>query len=59
MRKPGTKVLDDVLESEDASFVDFIEKCLEWDPNKRMTPDQAIRHPWILEGLPPKVLVHH
>lgn len=59
VRKPGTKVLDDVLECEDASFVDFIEKCLEWDPKKRMTPEQAIRHPWILEGLPPKVLVHH
>ena len=25
VRKPGTKVLDDVLEVEDASFVDFIE----------------------------------
>ena len=25
VRKPGTKVLDDVLECEDASFVDFIE----------------------------------
>ena len=24
-----------------------------------MTPDQAIKHPWILEGLPPKVLIHH
>lgn len=24
-----------------------------------MTPDQAIRHQWILEGLPAKVLVHH
>lgn len=24
-----------------------------------MTPDEAIRHQWILEGLPPKVLVHH
>jgi hypothetical protein len=24
-----------------------------------MTPDQALRHAWILEGLPPKVLIHH
>ena len=24
-----------------------------------MTPDEAIRHQWILEGLPAKVLVHH
>jgi hypothetical protein len=24
-----------------------------------MTPEEAIRHPWILDGLPAKVLVHH
>ena len=24
-----------------------------------MTPDQALMHPWILEGLPPKVLAQH
>ena len=24
-----------------------------------MTPEQGIKHPWILEGLPPKVLIHH
>lgn len=35
------------------------QRCLEWDPEKRLTPDEAIRHQWILEGLPPKVLVHH
>ena len=59
VRKPGTKVLEDILECSDNSFVNFVERCLEWDPEKRMTPDEAIRHQWILEGLPPKVLVHH
>lgn len=24
-----------------------------------MTPDAALMHPWILEGLPPKVLAQH
>lgn len=24
-----------------------------------MTPDQALMHPWIIEGLPPKVLAQH
>jgi dual specificity tyrosine-phosphorylation-regulated kinase 2/3/4 len=59
IRKPGTKVLDDILECEDQNFVHFIEKCLDWNPETRMSPDQALRHPWILEGLPPKVLIHH
>ena len=44
MRKPGTKVLDDILECSDQSFVNFVERCLEWDPDKRMSPDEAIRH---------------
>jgi hypothetical protein len=24
-----------------------------------MTPEEALRHEWILDGLPPKVLIHH
>jgi serine/threonine protein kinase len=32
-------------------FVDFIDKCLEWKPDKRMTPEQAFRHPWIKQGI--------
>ena len=44
VRKPGTKVLDDILECSDQSFVNFVERCLEWDPDKRMSPDEAIRH---------------
>jgi dual specificity tyrosine-phosphorylation-regulated kinase 2/3/4 len=42
-----------------ASFQDFIKRCLEWDPEKRMTPFDALMHDWIIEGLPEQVLVHH
>jgi hypothetical protein len=24
-----------------------------------MTPEQALRHEWILEGIPPEILIHH
>lgn len=41
------------------SFKDFISKCLEWDPEKRITPFDALMHEWIIEGLPPEVLIHH
>ena len=41
------------------SFIDFIERCLDWDPQTRMNPLEALMHEWIIEGLPPKVLVHH
>ena len=36
----------------DDSFVNFIACCLEWDPTKRLTPEQGLRHEWILKGLP-------
>ena len=32
-------------------FVDFIDRCLEWKPEKRMTPEDAFRHPWIKAGI--------
>lgn len=41
------------------NFLNFLELCFDWDPINRMTPVEALQHEWILEGLPPKVLVHH
>ena len=32
---------------EDADFIDFLEKCLEIDPEKRLTPEQGLSHPWL------------
>ena len=43
----------------DDSFVNFISQCLEWDPTKRLTPEQGLRHEWVLKGLPPNVLLQH
>lgn len=28
-------------------FVDLLDKCLNLNPKQRMTPDQALRHPFI------------
>jgi len=33
--------------SEDKDFIDFLEKCLMMDPDKRMTPEQGLKHRWI------------
>lgn len=49
-RRPGTKSLASVLKSDDDLFLDFISKCLTWDPDKRLKPQPAMRHPWILAG---------
>lgn len=50
-RLPGTRSLQQVLKCEDPVFLDFIEQCLEWDPVKRLTPDNALKHAWIFEVL--------
>ena len=53
LRKPKGKPLDLVIGDEDNDFLDFVRKCLEWDPEKRLDPDEALRHVWVLKGLPP------
>ena len=44
-------------EEPDPLFVDFIARCLEWDPLKRLTPDKCLQHPWVVKGLPPGVVL--
>ncbi|KAJ8678895.1 hypothetical protein QAD02_014682 [Eretmocerus hayati] len=50
---PGSKKLKKALKGcEDPLFLDFIERCLEWDPELRMTPSRALRHAWLRRRLP-------
>jgi dual specificity tyrosine-phosphorylation-regulated kinase 2/3/4 len=53
------KPLNLVMGDEDPDFNDFVQRCLTMDPRKRLTPNQALRHVWVLKGLPPQVLIHH
>lgn len=47
-RAPGTMMLSAAMRNKaDTLFLDFIKKCLQWDPEKRLTPEQALKHPWI------------
>ncbi|XP_053694501.1 dual specificity tyrosine-phosphorylation-regulated kinase 2 isoform X2 [Sabethes cyaneus] len=46
-RKPGSRNLSQALRCNDTVFIDFVSRCLEWDPKKRMTPDEATRHEWL------------
>ncbi|CAN9498718.1 unnamed protein product [Ophioblennius macclurei] len=49
-RRPNSKELSAALKTNDVLFLDFIKRCLAWDPTKRMTPDEGLQHEWILEG---------
>ncbi|KAI8928875.1 kinase-like domain-containing protein [Entophlyctis helioformis] len=46
-RRPSTKTLSSVLRCTDMAFLDFIDRCLCWDASRRMTPFEAMRHPYI------------
>lgn len=46
-RKPASKTLSQALRCNDTVFIDFVTRCLEWDPKKRMTPEEAARHEWL------------
>ncbi|KAH6631124.1 hypothetical protein B0J18DRAFT_121024 [Chaetomium sp. MPI-SDFR-AT-0129] len=46
-RRPSSKTLQQVLKCDDEAFLDFIARCLRWDPDRRMKPDDAIRHEFI------------
>ncbi|ODM90040.1 Dual specificity tyrosine-phosphorylation-regulated kinase 2 [Orchesella cincta] len=47
---PGTRDLELVLGMDRAvkpTFLDFVKRCLEWVPEARLKPSQALVHPWI------------
>lgn len=46
-RRPSSKTLQQVLKCDDEPFVDFLTRCLRWDPDRRLKPDDAIRHEFI------------
>nr|XP_032806108.1 dual specificity tyrosine-phosphorylation-regulated kinase 4-like [Petromyzon marinus] len=46
-RVPGSNPISVALGSQDTEFNDFISRCLEWDPALRMTPVEALAHPWL------------
>ncbi len=55
-RRPGTKTLAQALKNpSDELFLDFITKCLIWDPERRLKPQAALRHPYITAGRRSKV----
>jgi dual specificity tyrosine-phosphorylation-regulated kinase 2/3/4 len=59
IRYPSTKNLEGILRCSDKNFLDFLSRCFEWHPVRRMTPLEALKHPWILEGLPENYLKYH
>ncbi|KAJ2551701.1 serine/threonine protein kinase, CMGC, dual-specificity, partial [Coemansia sp. RSA 1933] len=49
-RRPGSRPLVQVLgRARDPRLVDFVMRALAWDPAVRMSPEDALRHPWVTD----------
>ena len=53
-RRPNSKSISSVLKTDDDQFVDFITKCLAWDPDRRLKPLSALKHPFITGAMHPQ-----
>ena len=48
-RSIGSMSISNKCKSKYPLFLDFISQTLSMDPNKRITPQDALNHPWIME----------
>ncbi|RWA10575.1 hypothetical protein EKO27_g4528 [Xylaria grammica] len=46
-RRPSSKTLQQAIKCDDEPFLDFLARCLRWDPDRRLKPEEAIRHDFI------------
>ncbi|KAL1630465.1 serine/threonine protein kinase, CMGC, dual-specificity, partial [Neofusicoccum ribis] len=46
-RRPSSKTLEQALKCNDDAFLDFIARCLRWDPERRLKPEDAMQHEFI------------
>ena len=46
-RRPSSKDLRQALKCDDEAFLDFITRCLRWDPARRLSPQEASKHEFI------------
>lgn len=52
-RYPGSKSLETVVRCQEPLFLDFIEQCLKWDPDQRLSPYDALQHDWFTSSSKP------
>ena len=50
-RVPGSKKIKDVLRGCDEEFIDLVTRCLQWEVAARISPDEALKHPWIHKNI--------
>jgi serine/threonine protein kinase len=43
----GARSLSSLLRGVEPGFLDLLGGCLQWDPARRLSPQEALAHPWI------------
>ena len=51
MRYPGTRTIEDYIGDEDPAFAEFLHEILQWNPQLRPSPSEALGHPWIQKNI--------
>ena len=46
VKQPGTKRLEELV-NEETAVVEFVRRCLDWDPRTRLTPEDGLRQSWL------------
>lgn len=46
-RKPSSKTLSQAIKCNDEPFLDFMTRCLRWNPETRLDPSEGLQHPFI------------
>jgi dual specificity tyrosine-phosphorylation-regulated kinase 2/3/4 len=46
-RMPASRKIERLLQGADRSFIDLVEKCLVWNPNHRISPEDAMNEEWV------------
>ncbi|TNN07892.1 Dual specificity tyrosine-phosphorylation-regulated kinase 4 [Schistosoma japonicum] len=47
-RIPGSETIENLVKTVDSKFINLLNQCLTWDPDERLTPNEALNHEWIL-----------
>jgi dual specificity tyrosine-phosphorylation-regulated kinase 2/3/4 len=58
-RRPSSKTLGQALKCDDEAFLDFITRCLRWDPDRRLRPEDAMGHEFVTGIKKSKNRGHH
>lgn len=48
-RRPGTKTFENFLKGSDARFIELVKRCLDINPNTRITANEALLDPWLMD----------